>query len=103
MPARKRKWTKGTRGPKAIASSEPPKRCPRCNGRRLVCFAPTPSGILAWRCPKCRAIGYEDRILGDPIPPALPKAKIGKRTHRLGRFARAPAPEKQGREEDEES
>lgn len=50
------------------APTEPrPKSCPRCNGRKIHAIQPiTESGLAVWRCKKCAAVGYGQRILGDP-------------------------------------
>lgn len=68
-----------------------PKRCPRCAARRVIELPMTPGGVFPWRCAKCRAIGYDDRIVGEPAV-ALERAKRGRprRDELNRRFIRRP-------------
>lgn len=46
-----------------------PRACPKCRGRKLATVSETITGLKPWRCLRsgCGAIGYEDRVVGDPI------------------------------------
>ncbi len=48
--------------------SEKPKVCPKCDGKKIKSVPETHSGLKPWRClrPGCGAIGYGDRVVGDP-------------------------------------
>lgn len=43
-----------------------PERCPRCRANGPKSVGETPSGLRPWRCASCRAIGYGERVVGDP-------------------------------------
>lgn len=45
-----------------------PARCPRCLSRKTRAIRETASGIKPWRCLQCNVAGYEDRVIGDPMP-----------------------------------
>lgn len=62
-----------------------PKRCPRCASRKIVDLGVTPGGVYPWTCRACRAIGYDDRIVGDPVAPGAERAPRGPRGTSTGR------------------
>lgn len=68
-----------------------PKTCPRCGARRIVDLGVTPGGVYPWRCRGCRAIGYDARIVGDPMPVDLAPTRLGRKTQRHQRFIKRPS------------
>ena len=68
-----------------------PARCPKCKACGLTALGRTPSGVFPWRCAACRSIGYDERVVGDPIPSDAPRARRGKKGTAGKRFVRRPA------------
>jgi hypothetical protein len=78
-----------------------PKSCPRCGGRKIAELDVTPTGVFPWQCRTCRAIGYDDRVVGDPVRPGAPRVegarKVDEQADAIRRARRAAQLEREGR------
>lgn len=66
----------------AVRTHPTPKRCPRCKSRKVVDLGVTPGGVFPWTCRACRAIGYDDRILGEPLKSGAPSPEGARKSDR---------------------
>jgi hypothetical protein len=82
------KRRKPTEVPPAVRTHPTPKRCPRCKSRRIVDLGVTPGGVFPWTCGACRAIGYDDRIVGAPLRNGSPSPEGARRSERSAEAAK---------------